>query len=156
MKSKITLLIIFLFSLTCFSQDKTYDLLKNKTQTNILYDRVFALSNATKLNLKKISTNDFLQVYHEIQRADFNERLPKLETLKKSSEPEFAMALKENPTPVNPYIFIRGNAGNAGKQVPRQFLAILSSKDRKPFSQGSGRLELAQAIANKEIGRAHV
>ena len=90
MKSKITLLIIFLFSLTCFSQDKTYDLLKNKTQTNILYDRVFALSNATKLNLKEISTNDFLQVYNEIQRADFNERLPKLETLKNEANLGFA------------------------------------------------------------------
>ncbi|WP_395044612.1 esterase/lipase family protein, partial [Flavobacterium sp.] len=97
MKSKITLLIIFLFSLTCFSQDKTYDLLKNKTQTNILYDRVFALSNATKLNLKKISTNDFLQVYHEIQRADFNERLPKLETLKNEANLGFA----ENQIPLS-------------------------------------------------------
>ena len=90
MKSKITLILIFLFSITCFSQDKTYDLLKNKTQTNILYDRVFALSNATNLKLNEISTNDFLQVYHEIQRADFIERLPKLETLKNEANLGFA------------------------------------------------------------------
>src|SRR5207247_7010561 len=35
-------------------------------------------------------------------------------------------------------------------EVPRRFLQILAGDDRKPFTQGSGRLELAQAIANKD------
>lgn len=82
MKSKITLFILSLFSITGFSQDKTYDLLKNKTQTNILYDRVYSISDATHLKSEGITTNNFLQVYHEIQRADFGNRLPKLETIK--------------------------------------------------------------------------
>ena len=34
--------------------------------------------------------------------------------------------------------------------MPRQFLAVLSGKDRKPFSDGSGRLELARAIARDD------
>jgi len=34
--------------------------------------------------------------------------------------------------------------------VPRQFPLILAGEHRKPFQQGSGRLELAQAIASKE------
>jgi hypothetical protein len=34
--------------------------------------------------------------------------------------------------------------------VPRQFLEILSGPDRKPFTVGSGRLELAEAIASKD------
>jgi hypothetical protein len=82
MKSKITFLFILLFSILGFSQDKTYDLLKNKTQTNILYDRVYNISNATNLKSEGISTNNFLQVYHEMQRADFDNRLPKLESIK--------------------------------------------------------------------------
>jgi mono/diheme cytochrome c family protein len=43
---------------------------------------------------------------------------------------------------------IKGSRENLGDEVPRQFLAILSGGDRKPFVKGSGRLELAEAIAN--------
>ena len=90
MKSKITFLFIFLFSILGFSQDTTYDLLKNKTQTNILYDRVYNISNATNLKSEGISTNNFLQVYHEMQRADFDNRLPKLESIKDEANIGFA------------------------------------------------------------------
>jgi hypothetical protein len=64
--------------------------------------------------------------------------------------PPCAMAMEDLPAPVTPRIFKRGNAGNPGDEVPRRFLAILSPEDRKPFAQGSGRLELARAIASKD------
>ncbi len=41
---------------------------------------------------------------------------------------------------------VRGNPTSAGPVVPRRFLAVLSPEPPKPFSQGSGRLELAKAI----------
>lgn len=47
-----------------------------------------------------------------------------------------------------PVVFIRGNAGRPGKKVPRQFLEIASTADRKPFTQGSGRKDLAESIIN--------
>ena len=50
----------------------------------------------------------------------------------------------------NPRVFQRGNPSNPGAQVPRQFLEVLAGPQRKPFTQGSGRLELAQAIASKD------
>jgi sporulation protein YlmC with PRC-barrel domain len=90
MKSKITLLIVSLFSILGYSQDKTYDLLKGKTQTNILYDRVYGISDATNPKSKEITTNQFLQTYHEIQRADFNNRLPKLESIRNQADLGFA------------------------------------------------------------------
>lgn len=62
--------------------------------------------------------------------------------------PPRAMALQDNPTPHNPRIFLRGNANNPGAEVPRQFLEVLAGPNRKPFEKGSGRLELAQAIAS--------
>jgi hypothetical protein len=37
-----------------------------------------------------------------------------------------------------------------GEEAPRQFLAILAGDKRQPFTRGSGRLELARAIASKE------
>jgi hypothetical protein len=40
----------------------------------------------------------------------------------------------------------RGNPNRPGPVVPRRFLTVLSSKESKPFTQGSGRLELAKAI----------
>jgi hypothetical protein len=68
----------------------------------------------------------------------------------RAGAPLRAMAMEDLPTPVTPHIFKRGNAGNPGDEVPRRFLAILSPEDRKPFTDGSGRLELARAIANKD------
>jgi hypothetical protein len=62
--------------------------------------------------------------------------------------PPRAMALVDNDRPNNPRVFIRGNANNPGPEVPRQFLEVIAGKDRKPFEKGSGRLELAQAIAD--------
>jgi hypothetical protein len=59
-----------------------------------------------------------------------------------------AMVLEDAPTPYNPRIFRRGNPHNPGDPVPRQFLQVLAGPERQPFHQGSGRLELAQAIAN--------
>jgi hypothetical protein len=59
-----------------------------------------------------------------------------------------APALQDARVPVTPRVFLRGNSSNPGKSVPRQFLEVLSSEDRQPFQHGSGRLELAQAIAD--------
>ena len=64
--------------------------------------------------------------------------------------PPRAMALTDAPTLVQPRVFKRGNPGMPGDEVPRRFIAVLSGDDPKPFTQGSGRLELAQAIASKE------
>ncbi len=43
-------------------------------------------------------------------------------------------------------VFIRGNPANPGKAVPRRFLEVLAPRTSRPFSQGSGRRELAEAI----------
>jgi hypothetical protein len=61
-----------------------------------------------------------------------------------------AMALLDNDTPTEPVVFTRGNPGNRGPQVRRQFLEVVAGKDRQPFSRGSGRLELARAIASRD------
>jgi hypothetical protein len=76
-----------------------------------------------------------------------NEQLATLE-LAHPGAPGQAMMLTELAQPRNSPIFIRGDAGNRGREVPRQFLEVLAGPDRRPFTQGSGRLELAQAIAS--------
>jgi hypothetical protein len=58
--------------------------------------------------------------------------------------------LKEGTSPANMRVHIRGNPATLGEEAPRRFLSILAGEDAPPFTQGSGRLELAQAIANKD------
>jgi mono/diheme cytochrome c family protein len=64
--------------------------------------------------------------------------------------PPRGMVLTDNATPVKQRIFIRGAPGNQGDEVPRQFLSLVAGPDRKPFEKGSGRLEMAEAIASRD------
>jgi hypothetical protein len=56
------------------------------------------------------------------------------------------MALVDAADLYDPHVFIRGNPARLGDAVPRQFLAILTGDQRKSFANGSGRLDLANAI----------
>ncbi len=58
--------------------------------------------------------------------------------------------LKDSDKPANARIAIRGSASNLGEEAPRRFLSILCKQEPEPFRQGSGRLELANAIASAE------
>ncbi|MEO8496570.1 MAG: PSD1 and planctomycete cytochrome C domain-containing protein, partial [Planctomycetota bacterium] len=55
---------------------------------------------------------------------------------------------KANPQEVG--IFLRGNPGERGERAPRQYLSFFANADAKPFQTGSGRLELANAIASRD------
>jgi Protein of unknown function (DUF1553) len=57
------------------------------------------------------------------------------------------MVVNDLPKPVQSHVFLRGNPGNLGPAVPRQFLGVLQP-GRQHFTEGSGRLELARAIAD--------
>jgi mono/diheme cytochrome c family protein len=71
--------------------------------------------------------------------------------IKKKVPPKypFIHALKEG-TPKNMRVHIRGSATDVGEEAPRRFLCVLCPDNAPPFSQGSGRLELANAIASKD------
>ncbi len=61
-----------------------------------------------------------------------------------------AMVVYDKPEPLQPRIFVRGNAAQPGRPVPRQFVSIAAPHDRQIFSKGSGRLDLARAITAPE------
>jgi len=50
--------------------------------------------------------------------------------------------------PQNLHVFLRGNPETKGDIVPRRFLRVLSEGEPKPFTQGTGRLELAESIVS--------
>jgi cytochrome c553 len=70
--------------------------------------------------------------------------------VKSPHAPPRAMVLYDAPDPHDPCIFVRGNASQRGRPVPRQFLAIATPGERTPFARGSGRLELAHAITARQ------
>jgi hypothetical protein len=64
--------------------------------------------------------------------------------------PPRAMVLVDAPQLYEPRVFLRGSPTQPGEAVPRQFLRILSGPERKPFTHGSGRLDLARAITSPD------
>jgi Protein of unknown function (DUF1553)/Protein of unknown function (DUF1549)/Planctomycete cytochrome C len=66
---------------------------------------------------------------------------------KSPAAPPRAMVMTEGSA-MQPVVFLRGNPNNRGPQVPRQYLGLVAGADRKPFKDGSGRLEMALAIAD--------
>ena len=62
--------------------------------------------------------------------------------------PARAMVVRDLPEPYAPYVFRRGNPSRPGDPVPRAFPRVLSGGESRPFQLGSGRLELARAIAS--------
>ena len=58
-----------------------------------------------------------------------------------------AVAVRDKEKIEDSYVYLRGNRRNRGSSVPRQALALIAP-GRKPFQQGSGRLELARSIVD--------
>ena len=85
-------------------------------------------------------------------QAQYADLLKAVETYRVSGPgaPARAMILEDAKTPVDPRIFRRGNPGNPGETVPRRFLKVISSEVRTSFADGSGRSDLARAIASPD------
>lgn len=96
---KITLLLfLFIFGIGLGQRNDTsnnnrFELLKNYTQTKILYDNVAPIAELKKTNNTAFSTLYYKQAFHEIQRSDFLNRLPKIETLDKEIEKGFSNSI---------------------------------------------------------------
>lgn len=64
--------------------------------------------------------------------------------------PADAVHMVEEGTSQNLSIFLRGNPELKGAVAERSFLKVLSTGEPKPFADGSGRRELAEAIASRD------
>jgi hypothetical protein len=75
-------------------------------------------------------------------RAELQERKAAL-----PAQYAYAHVIEDLPNPKNQRIHINGQPDNLGPEVPRGFLSVLNEK---PFTTGSGRLELANAMVATE------
>ncbi|MBI5799309.1 MAG: PSD1 domain-containing protein [Verrucomicrobia bacterium] len=75
----------------------------------------------------------------------------KLDELKRThpGSPPRAMAMTDSDKPRDSFVMIRGEASNRGPVVKRRWLEILGGSDAKPFTTGSGRLDLANEVVSK-------
>ena len=74
--------------------------------------------------------------------------------LKKQVGPEnypYVHGMADKPQIQDVKLNVRGNPHSLGDTVPRRFLTVLTTPDTKPYSNGSGRLELANDIAGSAI-----
>jgi mono/diheme cytochrome c family protein len=100
--------------------------------------------------VSQLPADKFDKLLNRADRNKLREFVKKVETLKANSPagPARAMVMNDAPQPSQPHVFLRGNPANVGPAVPRQFLEVIAGPDRKPFADGSGRLDLAKAIAD--------
>ena len=70
--------------------------------------------------------------------------------IQRAEAPPYALIMKDLPPAPLPRVFRRGNPGQAMEEVPRQFPKVIAGPQRKPFTRGSGRRELAEALTAPE------
>jgi len=77
----------------------------------------------------------------------------KVDALKKAAPPlyPYLHAIADLSSPKNLKVHLRGSPYNFGDEVPRRFPEVLSPPDGKPLLDGSGRLALAETIADHPL-----
>lgn len=88
--------------------------------------------------------------YDAIPTADYYSLYGILASCNETPRDDAPSQLVDAPQPVVQHVFLRGNGCAHGPEVTRHFLSCLTEGETKPFQSGSGRLELAQAIANRD------
>jgi hypothetical protein len=80
-------------------------------------------------------------------QGEYQKLLKEVETwlISGPGAPPRAHALVDAAQPYEPRVFLRGNPNRLGPETPRQFLGAINPS-RRPFTQGSGRLELAREL----------
>ena len=66
-----------------------------------------------------------------------------------AKDPDKAVHIVRDGTPRDLAVMIRGDVNNTGEVVPRGFLQVMYDGGRREFQNGSGRLELADAIVDR-------
>ncbi len=123
---------------------------KNKVKFKDQYEEQIR----TVLYVKKTPINfafeDSARYFDRAMNNQINRLKKKIEQWKLDSPgtPPRAMVMLDKGKPVRQRIFLRGKPGSKGADVARQNFAIVSYSKRKPFSKGSGRLELAESIVD--------
>ena len=109
-----------------------------KAQTELVAQAKAAKATKNKGNKKELQ-KEALQLEVRTDRLDITH----------PGAPVRAMVVQDVDKPKDSPVYIRGEKENKGELVPRRYLEVFRQPNAKPFVSGSGRLELAYSIANK-------
>ncbi len=103
------------------------------------------------INLTEQTVRNFIQNDNQL-RGQQNALIRAVNDVKANhpGSPARAHVLFDVEKPKDSFVMVKGNPGNKGPVVPRQAPEIIAGSARKPFKDGSGRLEFAQIIASKD------
>lgn len=110
--------------------------------------RQLVYGNDSPLNIPRGDVRGLSEVPIQNKMRDRDNAIARVESTH-PGRPNRAMALVDSPNPFDPYVFRRGKPGSRGDNVPRRYLDLLTPKD-EVYENGSGRLELAKAIADHD------
>ncbi len=112
-------------------------------------ERAFLQESCSPLNPERSVVREW--VSREIrQKTDPIARKQEVIEWTHPGTPFRAHVIKDVDEPKNSKVYKRGDKNNLGPEAPRQYLEVLSRGERVPYSQGSGRLELARELASPE------
>jgi mono/diheme cytochrome c family protein len=96
--------------------------------------------------------NQFERLLSSESKAALKGKRADLEKLKRDAPAKYPVvhALAEGAKPSDMRVFLRGNPATPGPEAKRGFLSVLASGSAAFATKGSGRLELARAIANPD------
>jgi mono/diheme cytochrome c family protein len=81
-----------------------------------------------------------------------NKQIEELQKGDKDAEKfPFVHGVADKPKPIDVAVNLRGNPHNLGDPVPRRFPEVLSPGEAKPYTKGSGRLELAENVVGSGL-----
>jgi hypothetical protein len=137
-----------LFCVGCNAETKTLDRNKYVLWADILSAKQRSKSGAPGVfSFVGDTLERFLSPKEALELAQLRDEVKQ----RKSAVPErypFLHAVKDVDEPKDMPLQQRGNPYSLGKAVPRRFLTVLSKAGAMPLQQGSGRLDLAEAIAS--------
>ena len=114
----------------------------------VAYNRTFGESGSP-LKFDRALTAELLPVS---AHAGYERLKDRFEALKKALPPQFPYLMGAAEfDPHDLHLNKRGNPEDLGEVVPRQFPLILSGGKPSPLNQGSGRLQLAEAVAGHPL-----
>ena len=113
-------------------------------ESKALLDKLFGAKGVMGVPKERVE-----KLLPDESRARLSAMRSEMERMKKTAPPSYPVVhtLKDGQSPKAMTVLIRGNPETPGPEAPRRFLSILGGT---PLATGSGRLELARAIATPD------
>lgn len=125
------------------------DLLSLARDKHYLWRDLFSDKRASLYYMRGADVDRYLSAPFQARVRQLENEIRQLEETLPPRYP-FLQTIRDADDPKDMRVWIRGNRENLGEVAPRRFLQVLSQSEPQPFTKGSGRLELAEAIASPE------